>query len=99
MGPHDHAANAHFLLPNPQLEARGFFHELEHPVAGRLRYPGLPMRFSAIDPRELVTPPPTLGQHNDEVLGGELGLSRDELSHLREAKVIGSRPAWVEDGS
>jgi crotonobetainyl-CoA:carnitine CoA-transferase CaiB-like acyl-CoA transferase len=90
-------ANAHFLLPNPQLEARGFFHELEHPFAGRLRYPGLPMRFSAIDPRKLMTPPPTLGQHNDEVLGGELGLARDELSRLRAAKVIGSRPAWVTD--
>ena len=34
--------------------------------------------------------PPTLGQHNDEILGG-LGLSRDELAALRRDRVIGER--------
>ena len=32
---------------------------------------------------------PTLGQDNDEVLGGRLGLSTDELTALRAEKVIG----------
>jgi crotonobetainyl-CoA:carnitine CoA-transferase CaiB-like acyl-CoA transferase len=86
--------NAHYLSPNPQLEARGFFQELEHPVTGTKRYPGLPFRFSSRGPGWHRSPPPTLGQHNEEVLGGELGLSPAELDELRAAKVIGDRPAF-----
>ena len=87
--------NGHYLMPHPQLEARGFFEELEHPVTGRTRYPGFPARFSAWNPAAHRTPPPTLGQHNDEILGGELGLDEQERERLREKGVIGTRPAWM----
>ena len=87
--------NAHFLVPHPQLEHRGFHQTLEHPFTGPTRYPGFPARFSAWGPAEHRTPPPTLGQHNEEILGGELGLSDEELEGLREKKVIGTRPAWM----
>jgi crotonobetainyl-CoA:carnitine CoA-transferase CaiB-like acyl-CoA transferase len=86
--------NAHFLMPNPQLEHRGFFFTREHPVTGPTRYPGFPARFPALAGTSLERPAPTLGQHNDEILGGELGKSEAELERLREAKVIGQRPAW-----
>jgi len=86
--------DAHRLLPNPQLEARAAYTTLEHPVTGATRYPELPMRFSAL-PRPLRrTPPPTLGQHNDEVLR-ELGLGDGEIAALRAKRVIGGRPAWM----
>jgi crotonobetainyl-CoA:carnitine CoA-transferase CaiB-like acyl-CoA transferase len=86
--------DAHALLPNAQLEARAAYTTLVHPVTGATRYPELPMRFSAL-PRPLRrTPPPTLGQHNDEVLG-ELGLSAAEIAELRAKKVIGEKPAWM----
>jgi crotonobetainyl-CoA:carnitine CoA-transferase CaiB-like acyl-CoA transferase len=86
--------NAHYVMPNPQLEHRGFFQVMEHPVTGSTRYPGLPMSFSGL-PRGLhPRPPPTLGQHNDEILGGELGLPEAERKRLRERKVIGERPAF-----
>jgi len=85
--------DAHSLLPNPQLEHRGFFQEIEHPVTGRTPYPNLPMRFSRLGAGLHRSPPPTLGQHNDAVLGGELGLDRDELARLRARKIIGERPA------
>ncbi len=94
--PAAHVVNGQELMPHPQLEARRFFQTLEHPVTGATRYPGIPMRFSGFDPRERRTPAPTLGQHNEEVLGGELGLSEEELERLRSAKVIGKRPAWME---
>jgi len=87
--------NPHFVHPNPQHDHREFFQLMDHPYTGSTRYPGVPMRFSAL-PRALhLRPPPTLGQHNQEVLGGELGLSDDDLERLRDEKVIGDRPSFM----
>jgi crotonobetainyl-CoA:carnitine CoA-transferase CaiB-like acyl-CoA transferase len=87
--------NPHFLLPNPQLEHRGFWLRLAHPVTGETPYPKGPLRFSAWGTQPHLSPPPTLGQHNDAILGGELGLSEAELAQLRKDKVIGERPAFL----
>ncbi len=87
--------NAHFVVPNPQLEHRGFHEVIEHPFTGPTRYPGFPARFSAWNSAERRSPPPTLGQHNEEILVGELGLSAQEIERLRKEKVIGTRPAWL----
>jgi crotonobetainyl-CoA:carnitine CoA-transferase CaiB-like acyl-CoA transferase len=75
------------LLASPHLHARGFFAEITHPQAGRLRYPGAPYRFSAT-PWVLRRPAPCLGQHNEEVYGGRLGLSQSALQELRAAGII-----------
>jgi crotonobetainyl-CoA:carnitine CoA-transferase CaiB-like acyl-CoA transferase len=83
--------NSYRLMPNPQLEHRQFFQVQSHPYAGTKRYPGFPMRFSGIDTQHRW-PPPTLGQHNEEVLAGELGLSAEQIEALRQKKVIGERP-------
>ncbi len=87
--------NAHYVMPNPQLEHRRFYQTMEHPVTGETRYPGLPMRFSALGHALHRSPPPTLGQHNDEILAGELGLSKEELDALREEKIIGDWPSFM----
>jgi crotonobetainyl-CoA:carnitine CoA-transferase CaiB-like acyl-CoA transferase len=87
--------NPHFVMPNPQLEARRFFQVMQHPVTGATRYPGQPMAFSALDRHLHRRPPPTLGQHNDEILGGELGLSAQELQDLRARNIIGERPTFI----
>ncbi|MHA7835941.1 MAG: CaiB/BaiF CoA transferase family protein [bacterium] len=86
------AVNAHFLIPNPQIRSRGFFQTLDHPVTGPTPYPNLPIRFSGLGPGLHRSPPPTMGQHNEEVLGGELGLTREALDALREKKIIGEAP-------
>jgi crotonobetainyl-CoA:carnitine CoA-transferase CaiB-like acyl-CoA transferase len=87
--------NAHQLSPNPQLEHRGFFQVVEHPLIGKLRYPGQPMAFSGL-PRGLRRRyAPLLGEHNDEILRDELGLSDDEIAALLESQVIGERPSFM----
>lgn len=75
------------------LEARGWFEDLVHPYSGEKRYPLFPFRFSFGPERQYRSNAPTLGQHNDEILGGELGLSADQLAELREKRVIGEKPA------
>ena len=49
----------------PQLASRDFFVELRHPVAGPLRYPGAPWKFSAT-PWRVERPAPRLGEHTAE---------------------------------
>jgi crotonobetainyl-CoA:carnitine CoA-transferase CaiB-like acyl-CoA transferase len=77
---------------DPQMLARGFWEALDHSVVGVQHYPGWPMRLSSTPNQWHRSHAPLLGQHNEEVLGKELGLSADELDALREAKVIGDRP-------
>jgi len=93
--PAEPLVNAHFLSPNPQLEARRFFQTLEHPVTGRARYPGLAMNFSELPRAIHPSPPPTLGQDNEQILRQELGLSTEEIEALRARKIIGERPSFM----
>jgi crotonobetainyl-CoA:carnitine CoA-transferase CaiB-like acyl-CoA transferase len=76
----------------PPLQARGFFEEVEHPVAGRIRHRTLPMRFSRGPERLVVRPAPRLGEHNDEVLRG-IGCTDEDLAELEAQGVIGRAPA------
>ncbi len=78
------------MFDDPQLVARGYYVTLDHPRTGRRRYPGWPMRFSTA-PAQHRRGAPTLGQHNEEVLGGELGLDPSAIDALRTAGVIGDR--------
>ncbi len=76
----------------PQLDARDYYEEYERAISGRHRYPGWPFRITPGPTRHHRFAPPTLGQHNDEILSG-LGLSRDELAALRRDRVIGEQAA------
>ena len=75
------------MLNDRQMAARGFFVEIEHPETGKLKYPGVPYRFSEIQ-REGPTAAPLLGQHNEEIYGGRMGYTRQDLVKLKEAGVI-----------
>ena len=69
-----------------QVKARGFFEEIDHPVAGRRRFPGGPAKFGGQWP-----PPrraPLLGEHTAEILTGELKYPAAELVTLAEMGVI-----------
>src|SRR6185295_16825445 len=80
---------------NPHLRARGFFETVTHPIVGTHDYPGLPMRFSAGPTRWFRAPAPMLGQHNDEILRGLLGLGDAEIAALRADGIIGDRPSGL----
>ena len=79
------------LSEHPQLVARGFFEDSEHPVVGTHPLPMMPFRYASVS-RWCRLPAPTVGQHNHEVLGGLLGLSDGELALLEADRVIGTRP-------
>jgi crotonobetainyl-CoA:carnitine CoA-transferase CaiB-like acyl-CoA transferase len=75
----------------PQLQARGFLEEVDHPVTGASRHSTLPIRFSRGPDRFHRGRAPLLGEHTDEVLRG-LGVSDEELAELEAQGVIGRTP-------
>jgi crotonobetainyl-CoA:carnitine CoA-transferase CaiB-like acyl-CoA transferase len=78
------------MFDDPQLVARRYYVPLDHPRTSRRRYPGWPMRFSFTADQHR-TGAPTMGQHNAEIRGAELGLSDAELARLVRDGVIGDR--------
>ena len=72
---------------DPQVEARGVFFEMDHPVIGQARFEGVPIRFSNLAPDNWRSGP-LLGEDNDYVFGEILGLDEDDVARLRAARVI-----------
>ncbi len=76
------------LVESPQLVARGFWVDVEHPPAGkRGRFPGAPCRLSR-SPWRVGSRAPEPGEDNIAVYQGELGLSEDEMATLAQEGVI-----------
>ena len=75
------------VFREPQAIARGLRIELPHPTAGKVSLVRSPMRFSGT-PVEHELPPPTLGQHTDEILRGVLDLDDAAIARLRADGVI-----------
>ncbi len=71
---------------DPQLKHREMLLEMEHPVEGRIPQLGFPIKFSDT-PGRLRTPPPLLGEHNDEVLRS-LGYADGDIEELRRKSAI-----------
>ena len=80
------------VVDNPQMRSRNFVESFDHPLVGRHEAVGLPFRLASYEGPWLRSPAPTLGQHNEEVLGAILGLTTKDLARLRQDKVIGDHP-------
>jgi crotonobetainyl-CoA:carnitine CoA-transferase CaiB-like acyl-CoA transferase len=83
-GPINSVAEA---LTDPHTLARDMVRTVKHPTAGDLKMVGIPFRFSDT-PGAIRRAPPLLGQHTEEVLGVELGLSAERIAQLRAEKVV-----------
>ena len=80
--------NPQQVVDSPHLAERGYFVEIDHPEAGSLKYPSPGFLMDAENPMFGSKAAPTLGEHNSEILGGELGFSAEELGQLRACQII-----------
>ncbi len=75
------------VVNDKHLEVREYFVEIEHPAAGKLKYPGAPCKFSET-PWKMERPAPLLGEHNEEIYCHRLGYPREELVQLHRGGII-----------
>ncbi len=75
------------VMHDPHMHERGMLEWVDHPELGRVVLPTTPLRVHGTDVAP-AQPSPSVGQHNDEIYGGWLGLSRAEIETLRAEKVI-----------
>jgi crotonobetainyl-CoA:carnitine CoA-transferase CaiB-like acyl-CoA transferase len=75
------------LASDPQLKARDFFIEIEHPETGRIMADATPLKLSSV-PARYNRAAPTPGQDNSYVYGKLLGMSEAEVAELRKNGVI-----------
>ena len=79
------------LVDDPHLVARGFWRRLDRPFIGEHWQSSAAFRQGP-DAYPVRHVAPTLGQHNEAILMGRLGLTREALDHLATAGVIGTVP-------
>jgi len=76
------------VFADPQIVHNQMVQEIEHPVAGKLKLVGVPVKLSET-PATLRLAPPTVGQHNEEILG-LLGCTREQMRALQKQGIVGS---------
>ena len=75
------------VINDPQVRARDMILEIEHPSAGQVSIPGIPIKMSET-PGAVRLPAPCLGEHTTEILTGWLGLDSEEVEALRASGVV-----------
>jgi crotonobetainyl-CoA:carnitine CoA-transferase CaiB-like acyl-CoA transferase len=80
------------VFADPQVRHRAMVVEVDHPTAGRVRLPGMPVKF-ATTPTRGQGPPPLLGEHTDQVLRCVLGLTAAAIAELRASGAVGESAA------
>jgi len=74
------------VFADPVVRHLGLIAEVDHPTAGRVRAPGIPVRLSGTPP-SVRRHPPELGEHTDEILS-ELDFTSEEIAALRRDGAI-----------
>jgi crotonobetainyl-CoA:carnitine CoA-transferase CaiB-like acyl-CoA transferase len=74
------------FMQDPHIRARGFFSAVTHSVLGSFEQPGSP--FLVDGQRFGPAPAPLLGQHNEDLYCGELGIDKNEVARLAAEGII-----------
>ena len=74
------------LLADPQLEQSNFWFGIDHPETGALQYPQGVFDSEEVSPA--ASRAPSMGQDNEAIYAGELGLTEADLASLRNQGVI-----------
>lgn len=75
------------VVTDPQVQAMGLIHELQHPSAGITPALRRPVLIDGDAGQREAFAPPVLGEHTDEILAG-LGYSGARIAELRQAGII-----------
>jgi CoA:oxalate CoA-transferase len=78
-------------MQTPHLREREIVRTVNDRFLGELELPGFPLRFSDF-PRHLELQAPTLGEHNEEILGDLLGIGRERIQELETAGILHRGP-------
>lgn len=79
--------NIEDVFNHPQVKARNMVEEVPHPALGSVKLVRNPLRFSNM-PISVKKHPPLLGEHTDQFLQQEIGLSEQEIQQLKEEGAI-----------
>lgn len=75
------------VLAHPQIKAREMVVELDHPLIGKTKFMGIPVKLSDT-PGKVMTPPPLLGEHTEAILQKYLGYNKEEIKSFKDSGVI-----------
>jgi crotonobetainyl-CoA:carnitine CoA-transferase CaiB-like acyl-CoA transferase len=75
------------VVDDTHLHTRQYFATVERDDTGPLTHPGAPYRLRQT-PWAISRPAPRLGEHNEGIYGGRLGMSREELLLLGQTGII-----------
>ena len=81
------AYNAEEVVNSPHLKIRDYFVEIDHPEIGMTKYPSAPYKFTKT-PWRIVRRAPLLGEHNEDILCGRLGYTKQDLVKFMQAGII-----------
>lgn len=79
--------NIQQVVDDPHLNARGYFVEVDHPIIGKAKIPGIPFKLSET-PGEVERPSPLVGEHNELILGKYLRISGAKVKQLKAEGVL-----------
>ena len=69
-------------------DANPVFRDIDQPGLGKVRVGGSPLAFGGARPRRRRGPAPRLGEHTEQILAEDLGLSAREIAELRDRGVV-----------
>jgi crotonobetainyl-CoA:carnitine CoA-transferase CaiB-like acyl-CoA transferase len=75
------------LKDDPQITENKYIVDFDHPVFGKVQFPGYPVQFSEASAGPQC-PAPELGEHTEEVLREVGGYSDSEIKRFKEEEII-----------